>query len=145
MEKDQSVQYKSRLFASRIVKLYQYLVKEQKEAVLSKQLLRSGTSIGANIAEAECAISKADFLAKIYISHKECAETVFWLWLLLDNQYLTQAQYDSINKDCLELRRMLVAITKTTERNLGRYKVQEDIGKPYGTIALNENFEEQEK
>ena len=137
MEKEETVAYKSRIFASRIVKLCKYLIKEHKEYVLSKQLLRSGTSIGANMAEAECAISKKDFLAKVYIAYKECAETVFWLWLLLDNQYLTQSQYDSINKDCVELRKMLMSITKTTERNLKSYEVQEATI-PYGTVALSD-------
>ena len=131
MDASNSVEGKSRLFASRIVKLYQYLVNEHKEYVISKQLLRSGTSIGANIAEAECAISKKDFLSKIYIAHKECAETVFWLWLLVDNQYLSTSQYESINADCVELRKMLTAITRTTERSLGTTKLQEETV-PYG-------------
>ncbi len=80
---------KSRKFAVRIVRLYQFLCNERKEFVLSKQLLRSGTGIGANLAEAECAISKKDFLSKIYIALKECSETLYWLDLLKDTSFPT--------------------------------------------------------
>ena len=83
-----TVQQKSRLFAVRIVRLYQYLCREKNEYVLSKQLLRSGTSIGANVAESECAFSRKDFLAKMYIAFKECNETLYWLDLLYDTDYL---------------------------------------------------------
>ena len=86
---DNTINNKSKRFAVRVVKLYKYLCEEKKEFVLSKQLLRSGTSIGANIAESECAISKKDFLSKIYIALKECSETMYWLDLLHDTQYLT--------------------------------------------------------
>ena len=82
MEKENTVAYKSKRFAVRIVNLYKYLCTEKKEFVLSKQMLRSGTSIGANIAESECAISKSDFTAKIYIAFKEANETIYWLDLL---------------------------------------------------------------
>jgi len=100
-------------FAKRIVKLYRYLVEEKKEYVLSKQLLRSGTSIGANITEAECGISRKDFLAKMYIAFKECAETQYWLELLESSEYLTEKEYQSINADCEELRKILSSITKS--------------------------------
>ena len=97
------VKIKSFEFAKRIIKLYKYLCEDKKEFILSKQLLRSGTSIGANIVEAECGISRKDFLAKMYISFKECAETKYWLELLYSSDYITKNQYDSITLDCEEL------------------------------------------
>lgn len=109
---------KSKAFAVRIVRLYRYLCDEKKEYVLSKQLLRSGTSIGANLAEAECAISKKDFLSKVYIALKECMETKYWLELLHDTDYLTEQEYRSINLDCEELRKMLSSTTKTLNSTL---------------------------
>ena len=86
---------------------------EKIEFVLSKQILKSGTSIGANIAESECAISKKDFLSKIYIALKECVETIYWLDLLYETEYLTEGHYNSIKSDCEELRKMLSSSTKT--------------------------------
>ena len=109
---------KSKVFAVRIVKLYRYLCDEKKEYVLSKQLLRSGTSIGANLAEAECAISRKDFLSKVYIALKECVETEYWLELLHETDYLTEQEYKSINTDCEELRKMLSSTTKTLNSTL---------------------------
>ena len=109
-----AVQKKSRQFAVRIVRLYQHLTAERKEYVLSKQLLRSGTSIGANIAESGCAISKKDFLSKMYIAFKECNETMYWLDLLHDTDYLSDKAYSSIYSDCQELHKLLSSITKTT-------------------------------
>ena len=91
---DSIVFEKSKRFAIRIVKLYKYLCDEKKEVVLSKQLLRSGTSIGANIAEANSAFSKKDFLAKMYIAFKECSESKYWLDLLYKTDYLTQSEFD---------------------------------------------------
>lgn len=85
---------------------------------MSKQLLRCGTSIGANLAEAECAISRKDFLSKVYIALKECAETKYWLEILHETDYLTDNQYESINGDCEEIRRMLSATTKTMNSTL---------------------------
>ena len=85
---------------------------------LVNQFERSGTSIGANLAEAECAISKKDFLAKVYIALKECAETKYWLELLYETQYLTKEEYKSIAGDCEELRRMLSATTRTMNSTL---------------------------
>lgn len=108
---------KSKKFSLRIIRLYKYLCDEKKEFVLSKQLLRSGTSIGANIAEANCAISKKDFLAKMYIAFKECSETAYWLELLYGAEYLSKAEFDSINSDCTELQKILSSITKTTKDN----------------------------
>ena len=100
-------------FSVRIVNLYRFLTETKNEYVLSKQILRSGTSIGANIAESECAISSADFLSKIYIALKECAETKYWLELLKNTEYITEAQFESIAADCEELRKILSSTTKT--------------------------------
>lgn len=105
--------YKSKKFAIRIVNLYKYLCDVRKEFVLSKQLLRSGTSIGANLAEAEYAISKKDFMAKLYIALKECSETKYWLELLYETEYLNKEQFDSIYNNCEEIRKMLSSATKT--------------------------------
>jgi len=109
---------KSKKFAVRVVNLYKYMCEEKKEYVLSKQLLRSGTSIGANLAEAEYAISEKDFLSKVYIALKESAETVFWLDLLFETEYLTETEYNSINEEALELLKMLKATTKTLSNKL---------------------------
>ncbi|MBR6523386.1 MAG: four helix bundle protein [Clostridia bacterium] len=103
---------KSLEFAVRIVNLYKFLTTEHKEFVLSKQLLRCGTSIGANIAEAEHAQSRLDFLSKINIALKEANETRYWLILLHKTNYLDSAQYESIEKDIEELISILVAICK---------------------------------
>jgi len=104
---------KSKRFAIRIINLYKYLLRNKHEAVLSKQILRSGTSIGANITEANCGISRNDFHAKMYIAFKECAETQYWLDLLAESDYLIEKEYKSISGDCQELMRMLSSITKT--------------------------------
>ena len=109
-----SVSYeKSKSFAVRIVKVHEYLRGEKKEYVMSRQLLKSGTSIGANLAEAECAISRAEFLSKVYIALKETMETLYWLELLHTTHYLTDFQYTSLKRDCEELRKILSSITKT--------------------------------
>ncbi len=105
---------KSRKLSIRIIRMYQYLRKSKQEYVMSKQLLRSGTSIGANLAEAKCAVSRADFLAKAYIALKETMETLYWLDLLHETEYLTDHQYSSIQQDVEEIRKMLSATTKTT-------------------------------
>ncbi len=109
---------KSRNFAIRIIKLYQTLRTEKKEYILSNQILKSGTSIGANIAESECAFSKKDFLAKVYIALKECNETLYWLDLLHETGYLTEDGFRSLWMDCNELRKMLSATTKTVSEHL---------------------------
>ena len=101
-------------FAVRIVNLYKYLNHVKKEYVLSKQLLRSGTSIGANISESERGQSRADFFAKMSIALKEANETKYWLKLLYKTGYLNNAQFDSINADINELISILMAICKTT-------------------------------
>lgn len=89
---------------------------------MSKQLLRSGTGIGANIAEAVCAISEKDFLAKFYIAFKECSETQYWLDLLYETSYLNEQEYRSISDDCSELRKLLSSITKTIKDKGNRKK-----------------------
>ena len=106
---------KSRAFAIRIVRLYQFLEKEKGEFILSRQLLRSGTSIGANLAEADYAVSRRDFLQKISISLKEAAETLYWLDLLYQTAYLTPQQYSSLKEDCSELLKMLTSAVKTSK------------------------------
>ena len=118
LEYEQTAKFKSKKFAVRIVNLYKYLCNDKKEYVLSKQILRSGTSIGANIAEAECGISKKDFLSKIYIALKECVETIYWLDLLYETGYIDERMYLSMKSDCDELRKMLSATTKTTSEQI---------------------------
>ena len=108
---------KSRQFAVRIIRLGQYLQTEKKEFILSNQILRSGTSIGANIVEALKAISQKEFLQKMYIAFKECNETMYWLDLLYATDYLTEQQFQSLNNDCAELQKILSSITKTTKNN----------------------------
>ena len=115
---DNVVFIKSKRFAVRIVNLYKYLCDNKKEYILSKQLLKSGTSIGANIAESTCAISEKDFLAIIYIAFKECAETEYWLDLLSETGYLSEHEYTSILTDCSELKKLLSAISKTKKDSL---------------------------
>lgn len=118
MENENTARYKSKRFAVRIIRLYKFLCDKKKEFVLSKQLLRSGTSIGANLAESECAISKKDFLSKVYIALKECVETQYWLELLYETEYLTKEQFDNIIRDCMELKKMMNATTKTISSTL---------------------------
>ncbi|MGD1913615.1 MAG: four helix bundle protein [Rivularia sp. (in: cyanobacteria)] len=108
---------KSYNFAIRIVKAHQYLSEEKREYILSKQLLRSGTSIGANVAEVNGAISKAEFSAKLSIAYKECLETKFWLSLLKDTDYITDKAFQSIYKDADEIGRLLFSILKKTRIN----------------------------
>ena len=112
------IETKSFEFAVRIVKLYQYLSNDKKEFVLSKQLLRSGTSIGANVSEAERAQSHADFYAKTSIALKEANETEYWLRLLYRTDYLTEKEFENIQADIKEIIALLMTITKTTRINL---------------------------
>ena len=109
------VKEKSLAFAKRAVNAYRYLCEEKDEYVLSKQFLRSGTSIGANIMEAQFASSKKDFLNKMYISLKECAETLYWLELLYSCHYLAESEYTSLQTDCVELQKLLISITKSAK------------------------------
>ncbi|MCL1902011.1 MAG: four helix bundle protein [Alphaproteobacteria bacterium] len=111
--KESIVILKSEAFADRIFKLHKYLCETKKDFVASKQILRSGTSIGANLAEAKYASSRKDFLSKNTIALKECSETLFWLKKLKNSDILTQEQFDSMHKDCEELVKLLTRITKT--------------------------------
>ena len=110
---DNVVLNKSIDFAVRIVNLYKYLSSEKKEYVLSKQLLRSGTAIGANLHEANEGFSDKDFQYKVYISLKEARETEYWLNLLFRTDYISEKEYDSIYADCVEILKILVSILKT--------------------------------
>ena len=107
---------KSMRLAIRIVEMYKYLSDKKQEYVISKQLLRSGTSIGANICEGVYAQSKNDFISKMSISSKEAAETEYWLELLSKTGYLTEEEYKSVNEDCREMIRLLTAITKSAKQ-----------------------------
>ena len=109
-----AVMDKSLDFAVRIVKLRKFLIKEKQEYILSKQLLRCGTSIGANVAEAQRGQSMPDFAAKMCVALKEAGETEYWLKLLFRTNYLTGKQYDSLTADLLEITRMLTTICKKT-------------------------------
>ena len=111
-----TVMDKSLDFAVRIVKLRKFLIKEKQEYILSKQLLRSGTSIGANVAEAQRGQSTPDFAAKMCVALKEAGETEYWLKLLFRTNYLTNKQYDSLIADLVEIMRMLTTICKKTNQ-----------------------------
>ena len=113
MKKDNVISDKSFDFAVRIVNLYKHLTSEKKEFVLSKQLVRSGTSIGANVSEAIRGQSDADFISKLSIALKEANETDYWLKLLYKTDYLTEKEYESIRKDINEIIAILVSIIKT--------------------------------
>ncbi len=109
-----SIAYKKALnFSVRIVKLYKYLKDDKKEFIMSKQLMRCGTSIGANLSEAIAGQSRNDFRAKVYIALKEANETIYWLELLKRTEYLNEEQFDSLNSDIVEILKILMATTKT--------------------------------
>ena len=110
------VREKSFDFAIRVVNLYKYL-NNQKEFVLSKQLLRAGTSVGAMVHEADFGESKADFIHKMAIAQKECNEAIYWLELLFETEYLTQEQFHSLNEDAVELIKLLTAIIVKAKKN----------------------------
>ena len=120
MKKDNIIENKSFDFAVRIVNLYKYLTTEKKEVVLSKQLLRSGTSIGANVSEAQMGQSKSDFNAKMYIALKEANETEYWLKLLYKTEYLTENEFESIKTDIKEIIALLMSITKSIKMSNGK-------------------------
>ena len=127
MGENDSVREKSERFAVRIVNLYKFLCSEKNEYVMSKQILRSGTSIGANLAEAECAISRNDFIAKVYIALKETSETLYWLRILRKTDYISELQYDSIYHDCEELKKILSTSTKTLRQKHSAQKPEKDV------------------
>ena len=109
---------KSKSFAIRVINLYKHLSDNKKEYIISKQIMRSGTSIGANINEAICSISKKEFLAKMYIAYKEAAESQYWIELLKDNNYINHEEFNSLSKDCNELIKILSSITKSTKETI---------------------------
>ncbi|MBD5238629.1 MAG: four helix bundle protein [Bacteroidales bacterium] len=113
MEKENIVKHKSYAFPRRCVRLYKYLCEEKKEYILSKQLLKCGTSIGANIIEGQFGQTRADFAAKLSIARKEAGESEFWLRLLTDEEYISKKQGESMLADCTELIKLLQSITKT--------------------------------
>ena len=115
--KDNILIDKSIDFGARIVKLHRYLVETKYETVISKQILRSGTSIGANINEAQYGNSKADFIAKMQIALKETSETEYWLELLMETGYITEKEGSSMLDDCQGLLKMITAILKSTKAN----------------------------
>ena len=117
MKKGNQIADKSKVFAIRIIRLYKYLTSEKKENILSRQILRSGTSIGANIREALSAQSTADFIAKMQIALKETSETEYWLELLTETEYITEKAAESIAGECQELIKMITAIVKTGKKN----------------------------
>lgn len=112
------IKNKSFAFAIRVVKLYQFLCETKKEFILSKQLLRSGTAVGALVREAEHAESKSDFKHKMSIAQKEINESLYWLELLKETSYLTNEQFQSINADAVEIIKLLTSIVKTTKTNI---------------------------
>ena len=109
---------KSKAFALKMIRLYNYLNEQKRERVLSRQLLRCGTSIGANVKEGAFAQSKADFTAKMFIAQKECAETEYWLELLYESEYINKNEFDDVYADCQELMRLIVASTKTLQNKI---------------------------
>ena len=118
MSRDSVLLDKALLFAARIVKLCRYLSEKKRDPVISKQIFRSATSIGANANEAIYAVSRADFISKLHISLKETAETEYWLRLLMLSESITEKEGESLLKDCLEIKRILVStLNKAKQRD----------------------------
>jgi four helix bundle protein len=109
---------KSIAFSVRIIKLHDYLIKTKKETIVSKQIVRSGTSIGANVNEASYGQSKADFVSKMHIALKETAETEYWFKLLTMSEYISEEMGKSLLSDCLEIKRILIASINTAKENM---------------------------
>lgn len=116
--KDNIIMDKTRLFAKRIIYLGKYLGNEKKEYVISKQIVRCGTSIGANVFEAQNGQTKNDFAAKMNIALKEATETMYWLMLLHDTDYINDLEYKSLNDDLNDIRNILISICKTSYKSL---------------------------
>jgi four helix bundle protein len=114
--KENVIREKSYAFALRIVKLYKYLVDNKKEYTLAKQILRSGTSVGALVRESEQGESKADFIHKLAIALKEANETDYWLNILKDTSFITEKMFTSLSKDCIELEKLLTSIIKSSRK-----------------------------
>jgi len=115
---DNIIKIKSYKFAIRTVELYKYLKSSKKEFILSRQILRSGTSIGANVEEAIGGQSKKDFISKLSIAYKESRETNYWVRILKDTGYITEKEFDSIMLDLDEIQKLLVSILKTSKSNV---------------------------
>lgn len=115
----QSILIQSSLrFSAKVIKLQQYLIKQKKETIISKQIIRSATSIGSNINEANYGSSKADFIAKMHIALKECAETEYWIRLLKESEYITEEIFDNLINDCLAIKKMLVSTLNTAKKKI---------------------------
>jgi four helix bundle protein len=112
------VKNKSFKFAIRIIRLYQFLMAEKKEFVLSKQLLRSGTSVGAMVRESEHAETKKDFIHKMAIAQKEINESIYWLELLKETDYLSVNEFESLNSDAVEIIKLITSIIKSSKANI---------------------------
>jgi len=118
MDKSNTIAIKTKSFAGRIIKLYKYLCVQQKEFIISKQVLRSGTSIGANVRESIYAQSKADFVNKMSIALKESSETEYWLELLHENGFIDENSYSSIYDDNCQITTMLISIVKSSKETI---------------------------
>ncbi len=118
MKKENNLRDKSFRFSVRIIRLYQYITEQKSEYVLSRQLLRSGTSIGANVREADNGVSKPDFINKLGIAQKEADETMYWLELMKETDYLNQTQFESIHLDAEELLKIIRTIILNTKDNM---------------------------
>lgn len=116
--KENILKLKSLAFAIRIVNLYKFLIAEHEEYVLSKQILRSGTSVGAMIREAEFGQSKPDFISKLSIAQKEINETIYWLELLKETKFISQEMFESLNIDAVELIKLITSSIKTAKANI---------------------------
>ena len=114
--KENIIKEKTYSFSLQIIKVYKKLTREEKEFVLSKQLLRSATSIGANIEEADGGISKKEFIARVQISYKEAKESIYWLRLLHDSDYINNSDFDLLFTQCQEIIRILLAILKSAKQ-----------------------------
>ena len=126
MMRDNILVDKSISFAVRIIKLHRYLIKTKKETIISKQIVRSGTSIGANINEANYGQSKADFISKLHIALKETAETEYWLRLLVLSEYIGHEVGQSMIEDCLELKRILISSINTAKRSQAKTSAEKE-------------------
>ncbi|UUW09295.1 four helix bundle protein [Flavobacterium plurextorum] len=122
--KENIVKNKTFDFAIRVVKLYQYLSNDKKEFILSKQLIRSGTSIGAMVREAEHAESKSDFIHKFAIAQKEANETIYWLELLKSTNFLNEKEFENISSDAIEILKLITSIIKTTKNQINSKQSQ---------------------
>jgi four helix bundle protein len=119
MKEDKNIlKHKSLQFAIRVVNLYKYLIEFKKELVISRQILKSGTSNGANCREADYAVSKIDFIHKIAIAQKECNETIYWLELLYSTNFISEKEYNSINNDAIEIMKLLTSIIISAKKSL---------------------------